>query len=248
MQVDTFEPDQQFCVQANKQKMAIACRMLAHRGHCSNLAGQVTVINPETGTVIAPPMGRSFEEIKPEDFIEVDFDFNALNTDQKPNPATLFHLWIYRKRPDVRCIIHTHPHHACALAMLGVPLHVAQMDMCMFYDDCAHLKEWPGVPIADDEGRIISTALDNKRAILLANHGPLVVGKSIEEALYLAIALEDAARLQLLAMSAGIIQSVGRKEGQEAHDFLLQDTIVNMTFNAYARQMLRTYPDIFSDS
>jgi L-fuculose-phosphate aldolase len=230
-----------------RQKMALACRMLAVRGHCSTLAGQVTVLNQGCSTIFAPTMGISFEEIRPQHLIEVDFDFVSRTSGQKPNPATLFHLWIYRHRPDVRCIIHTHPPYASALSMLGIPLHVAQMDMCMFYDDCAHLKHWPGVPIADEEGRIIANALADKRSILLANHGPLVVGKSIEEALYLSVMLEDAARLQLLASAAGKIQSIGAKEAKEAHDFLLQDSIVNMTFQAYSRQIMRAYPDVFSD-
>ncbi|NIR61187.1 MAG: aldolase, partial [Gammaproteobacteria bacterium] len=59
--------------------------------------------------------------------------------------------WIYRKRPDVRAIVHTHPPHASALAATGGPLRIAHMDSSMLYGT-AHLPEWPGVPVADDEG------------------------------------------------------------------------------------------------
>ena len=63
--------------------------------------------------------------------------------------------------------------------------------------------EWPGVPVADDEGRIISGALGKEKTILLANHGLLAAGASVEEATYLAVFFERAARMQLRAMAAG---------------------------------------------
>ena len=226
------------------QKMAVACRTLHDRGHCSSLAGQVTTINRDQQTVLAPSMTRTFEEMRPEDFIEVDMEFRPRDEGNRPNPATLFHLWIYRARPDVTCVIHTHSPHACALSMLNVPLEVAHMDMCMFYEDCAHLSDWPGVPVADEEGRIISEALGHKRAILLANHGPLVVGRSVEEATYLSLMLEDAARLQLLAMAAGKISPIDPALAREAHGFLLQDSIVNMTFETYVRQVRNADPTL----
>ncbi|KAG1386972.1 hypothetical protein G6F59_016610 [Rhizopus arrhizus] len=102
-----------------------------------------------------------------------------------PNPAVRFHFWVYRQRPDVQCILHTHPPHVSTLSMTGQPLVVAHMDATPFHNDCAHLKEWPGLPIADQEGEIISAALGDKRCILLANHGFLAAGSCVEEALYL---------------------------------------------------------------
>ncbi|MGQ7440780.1 class II aldolase/adducin family protein, partial [Streptococcus suis] len=87
------------------------------------------------------------------------------------NPANRFHKWIYRSRPDVRAIVHTHAVHASALAMLGEPLIASHMDTVALFDDVAHLPEWPGVPFGDEEGRIIAGTLGNCRAILLAHHG-----------------------------------------------------------------------------
>jgi len=73
------------------------------------------------------------------------------------------------------------------------------MDTAMFYDDCAYLAEWPRPPIGDEEGRIIHEALGDKRAILLAHHGQLVATSTIEEAAVLAVFIERAARMQVLA-------------------------------------------------
>ena len=104
-----------------------------------------------------------------------------------PNPANRFHLWIYRHRPQVNAIVHTHPPHVSALSMLGVPLNAPHMDTSMFYEDCAWMPEYPGVPIGDEEGRLIHESLGDKRAILLGHHGQLAACPTIEEATMLAI-------------------------------------------------------------
>ena len=105
----------------------------------------------------------------------------------------------------------------------------------MFHDDCGYLAEWPGVPTSDDEGRLIANAIGDKRSILLSNHGYLTAGKSIEEATYLAVFFERAARMQLTAEAVGPIKPIAAAAAQEAHDFLIQPGIVNGTFDTWAR-------------
>jgi L-fuculose-phosphate aldolase len=100
----------------------------------------------------------------------------------------------------------------------------------------AHLPEWPGVPVADDEGRIISGALGDSKSILLANHGLLTAGNSVEEAAYLAVFFERAARMQLLAMAAGGFKEVKPELAEEARAFLLQPSIVRGTFAYWSRR------------
>jgi L-fuculose-phosphate aldolase len=109
------------------------------------------------------------------------------------------------------------------------------MDSAMLHGT-AHLPEWPGVPVADDEGRIISGALGDAKTILLSNHGQLSAGASVEEATYLAVFFERAARMQLRAMAAGGYKEVKDELAREACTFLLQPSIVRGTFAYWARQ------------
>ncbi|MBW8904488.1 MAG: class II aldolase/adducin family protein, partial [Betaproteobacteria bacterium] len=125
--------------------------------------------------------------------------------------------------------------YASALAATGQPLRTLHMDSAMLHG-CAHLADWPGVPVADDEGRIISGALGNAKSILLANHGLLTVGSSVEEATYLAVFFERAARMQLRAMAAGGYKEVKRELAEEARAFLLQPSIVRATFAYWLRR------------
>jgi L-fuculose-phosphate aldolase len=234
---------------STRESLAVACRTLAAAGHCATLAGQVTArVGPHTSNVLAPPMHLAFDEMSAPDFVEVTDDFVTLGDHGKANPATRFHLWVYRRRPDVGAIVHTHPPAASALSMLGRPLVVSHMDAMPLYGDCAHLATWPGVPVADDEGRIISEALGDKRAILLAHHGILTAGRDVAEALYLALTFERAAAAQLAAEAVGHVVPIDPAMGVEAHDFLLQDSIVSMTFDTIVRRARRADPNLAAGS
>src|SRR5690606_6528098 len=191
-----------------RQKLALTCRILYDAGHDSGLAGQITCRAEQPGSYYTQRLGLGFDEISEANLLRVDEDLRVLDGDGMANPANRFHSWVYRARPDVNCIIHTHPLHVAALSMLETPLVVAQMDTCPLFDDCAFLAEWPGVPVGNEEGEVISAALGDKRALLLAHHGQLVTGRSIEEACNLAVLIERAAQLQLLAMAAGTIKPI----------------------------------------
>lgn len=223
-----------------QETMAYACRILAMTEQEAGLAGQISVRSERPGAYWTLRFGLGFDEATPDDFIEVDSDLNTLSGDGMANPATRFHLWVYEARPDVNSIVHTHAPWVTVLATARQPLVIAQMDMTPLHNDCAFLADWPGVPIADQEGVIISKALGSKRAIILAHHGYLTAGASCEEATYLSVYLERAARLQVRAQSAfGPLIPVDDELAVEAHDYLLKPSIVNATFDYWSRQTLR---------
>jgi L-fuculose-phosphate aldolase len=226
------------------QKLALACRILAAEEHGSALAGQLTTRGDEPGTYWTMRFGLGLDEIAADNLLLVDDDLRVIQGDGMPNPSNRFHLWIYRKRPAVNAIIHTHPPYTSALSMIGEPLAVAHMDTAVFWDDCAYLPEWPGVPIGDEEGRIISGVLGTKRAALLAHHGLVTACGTLEEAAMLALFLERGARLQLLARAAGTIKPIGPTEAQEAHDYRLRPSIIGATFCYFARRALQVDPSI----
>ncbi|WP_414439504.1 aldolase [Burkholderia sp. 22PA0106] len=226
-----------------RQKLALTCRILFDGGHDSGLAGQITCRAEDADTFYTQPLGQGFDEITHDGLLRVDQDLNTLDGKGIPNPANRFHTWVYRARPDVNCIIHTHPLYVSALSMLETPLVVSHMDMTPLYDDCAFLAKWPGIPVGNEEGEIISSALGSKRAILLAHHGMLVTGKTVEEACLLALLIERAARLQLIAMQAGTIQPIAAPLATEAHDWTSTPKRHAVTFDYYARRALRNHPD-----
>ena len=223
---------------SDAEKLALTALILAAEGHFGGLAGQLTA-RIGADRFLTLPLGIGFDEARALDMLVVDDDLNVIEGNGIANPATRFHLWIYRERPNIRSIVHTHPPATSALSMIGQPLVIAHMDMCMFQDQCAYLPDWPGLPIGDEEGMVISSALGNRKAILLANHGLITTGETIEEAAYLAFFFERAAALQLAASASGTICAVDPAKAREARDFLLKPKIVEMTFEYLARKVVR---------
>lgn len=225
------------------EKLALTCRILFENGHDSGLAGQITARAAQPGTYLTQRLGLGFDEICASNLLLVNEDLEVIQGDGMANPANRFHSWLYRARPDVKCIIHTHAVHTAALSMLEVPLEISHMDNCVLYDDVAFLPKWPGVPVGNDEGELIATTIGDKRALLLAHHGLLVACGSIEEACMLAIAFERAARMHLLAASAGKIQPISPELAREAHDWILRALRSTVNFAYYARRCLKNNAD-----
>ena len=238
--MDRYLPSPTWNVQ---EKMALTCRILASEGHESALAGQLTARGEKPNTYYMLTFGLGFDEACAGNIVLVDDDLNVLEGDGMPNPSNRFHLWVYRHRPDVNCIAHTHPPYISALSVIGEELAVAHMDHTMFHNDCAFLPEWPGVPIGDEEGELITSALGGKRAVLLAHHGQLVAGKTVEEAAVMAVFMERAARLQVLARAIGPIKKIKPEMAQEAHDYRLKPKAVGATFHYFARRVLKSAPE-----
>jgi L-fuculose-phosphate aldolase len=218
--------------------------ILADEGHESGLAGQLTARGPQPGTYWTLPLGLAFDEATPAAWLLIDVELNVLQGEgafgiREPNPATRFHVWVYRARADVHAIVHTHPPAASALGAAEQPLIIAHMDATPLFDDTAFLPEWPGLPTADREGELIAAGLGDKHAVLLAHHGILTAGRTVQEAGFLAVFMERMARQQLDAAKVGGSKPVDADKARRARDFLRTDRIMNLTFDAWARRAVR---------
>ena len=218
--------------------------ILADEGHESGLAGQLTARGPDDGSFWTLPLGLAFDEAEESSWLLIDDALNVLAGEgslgiREPNPATRFHLWVYRARRDVQAIVHTHPPAASALAAAEQPLVVAHMDATPLFEDTAFLARWPGLPTADREGEVIAGGLGDKHAMLLAHHGILTAGRSVQEAAFLAVFMERMARQQLDASTIGGSKPVAAEEARRARDFLRTDRIMDITFDAWVRRAER---------
>jgi len=230
-----------------RRALTRAAWILADEGHESGLAGQLTARGPRPDTFWTLPLGLAFDEAEEASWLLIDDALTVLEGDgsfgiREPNPATRFHLWIYRARSDIASIVHTHPPAASALAAAEVPLVVAHMDATPLFDDTAFLPDWPGLPTADREGELIAAGLGGKHALLLAHHGLLAAGRSVQEAAFLAVFMERMARQQIDAEKVGGARPIDAAEARRARDFLRTDRIMGLTFDAWARRAERRRP------
>ena len=220
-----------------RQKMALACRIVAADGQGGGIAGQISA-RLEDSTFWTQTFGLGFEEAKAFNQIRINPNLEIVEGNGNPNPANRFHSYIYQRRADICAIVHSHAPQAMALSMIGVPLVPSCMETVAIWNDVAHLKTWPGVPVGDEEGEIIAKAIGDKRTILRAHHGLLTVGKSLEEATALAVIVKLAARLQLMAMAAGTVRPLPESEAKDAYGFASKPGYYQRRFQYFARRVL----------
>lgn len=229
-------------------KVALACRILAIAGHNAGLglASQVSAREGDSG-FWTQTYGLAIEEARPDNQLKVDFDLRVMHGQGMVNPANRFHAVIYRQRPDLGAIVHTHAPASSALAMIGRPLEISHMDTMPLYRNVAYLSQWPGVPFGDAEGEHINAALGEHKALLMAHHGLITAGRSVEEACLLAMVFEQAARMQLSALATGQeIRPVQPELGMDARVHAEMPLYALAHFEYYARIVARIHGEFTS--
>lgn len=164
--------------------------------------GNVSARDPRTGLVAIKPSGVRYEELDAESMVVVDLDGTVVEGTHKPSSDTASHLYIYRHRPDVNGVVHTHSRHATAFAAVGRPIPVyltAQADEFGGEIPCA------GFAAIGDEGigRLVVEGIGRSPAILLRNHGVFTLGPSATAAVKAAVMTEDVAATVWLALQLG---------------------------------------------
>ena len=169
--------------------------------------GNASIRDPDTGYVAIKPSGVKFEDLTPENIVVVDINGNVIEGTKKPSSDTASHLYIFRHRPDVYSVIHTHSNYATAFAALGQPIPVyltAQSDEIGGPIPCGRFATVGGEEI----GQAALDAIGDSPVVLLKNHGVFAIGPNGEEALKAAIMVEDIARTVWLAKAIGEPQEI----------------------------------------
>jgi L-ribulose-5-phosphate 4-epimerase len=164
--------------------------------------GNVSARDPETGLVAIKPSGVRYEDLRPEHMVIVDLDGRIVEGDLKVSSDTASHLYIYRRRPDVGGVVHTHSAYATAFAALGRPIPVYLTAMA---DEFGGPIPCGGFALIGGEeiGKVVVESIGSSRACLLKNHGVFTIGADAEAAVKAAVMVEDVARTVWLALQLG---------------------------------------------
>ncbi len=188
-----------------KQRLAAALRLFGHFGFDEGSAGHVTARDPERPDHFwVNPLGRSFKRMRVKDLLLVDHRGEVVEGDGPLNLAAfVIHSQIHAARPDVVAAAHAHSLHGKAWSTLHRPLDPLTQDACAFHGDHVVFDDYTGAVLELDEGERIARALGPHKAAILANHGLLTVGQSVEEAAWWFITMERSCHAQLIAEAAG---------------------------------------------
>jgi ribulose-5-phosphate 4-epimerase/fuculose-1-phosphate aldolase len=191
--------------QHRKQRLAAAFRIFGELGYDEGAAGHITARDPErTDHFWVNPLGMSFDRIRVRDLLLVDHTGEVVEGTWPVNRAAfIIHSHVHAARPDVMGAAHAHSVHGKAWSALRRPLDPLTQDACAFYGDHAVFDDYTGVVLDPEEGKRIAHALGDRKAAILANHGLLTVGQTVDEAAWWFIAMDRSCRAQLLAEAAG---------------------------------------------
>lgn len=191
--------------------------MLPQAGLVTWTSGNVSGRDSETGYVVIKPSGVRYEAMTPEDMTVIDLDGRMVKGRLKPSVDAATHLYVYRHRPDVMGVVHTHSTFATAFAALGQPIPVYLT---------AIADEFGGpVPVGaycqiggEAIGQEIVRAIGDSRAILMKNHGVFTVGPDVMAAVKAAVMVEDVARTVFYALQLGQPDEIPAEEVARGHE------------------------------
>ncbi|MET0728310.1 MAG: class II aldolase/adducin family protein [Acidimicrobiales bacterium] len=188
-----------------KQRLAAAFRLFGHLGFDEGAAGHITARDPELlDHFWVNPLAMAFKQIRVKDLILVNDGGEVVEGSWPVNSAAfMIHSHIHAARPDVVAAAHAHCMYGKAWSSLRRPLDPLTQDACAFYGDHAVFDDYTGVVLDHEEGKRIAHTLGGGKAAILANHGLLTVGRTVDEAAWWFITMERSCQAQLLAEAAG---------------------------------------------
>jgi L-fuculose-phosphate aldolase len=151
----------------------------------------------------------------------------------------VLHTEVYKARPDVGCVIHGHPPYGSAFGASDGRLEYLTHDAVLFPDGLARFDDTPDLIQGQEQGRAVARSLGSRSAVIMRNHGVLVVGKDVGWAVLTAVTLERALRLQSIAASFGAYSTMSQESAERLYPDKYHDGLVEEYWQHWLRKLRR---------
>ena len=201
------------------------CRLHAELTHYNLVAwtsGNISGRDPDSGLVVIKPSGVPYDKLTPENMVVVNLDGDIIEGPLKPSSDTFAHVYIYRNRPEVNGIVHTHSTFATAWAAAGRPIPAVLTAICDEFGGQIPVGTYAKIG-GDEIGQEILRSIGSSPAILMKNHGVFTIGKTPEVAVKAAVMVEDVARTVFYALQLGQLDEIPADEIARAHQRYLEE-------------------------
>jgi ribulose-5-phosphate 4-epimerase/fuculose-1-phosphate aldolase len=228
----------------DEQKLACSFRILARAGFAENISGHITWQRPGQENMLVNPWGLWWREISAADICEVDPMGNVRSGRWDVTPAIYIHTELHMARPEARVVVHNHPYHVCVMAALGVLPDLVHQSGSAFFGDLHVVGEYSGEIDSPELGQRLAEQIGAYSVVVLANHGVIVTGPTVEEATFRAATIDRVCQLAYdvmvvgrtpLAMDPGVIMGVKKSILERGSD---------VYFAGAARMLIKDEPDV----
>lgn len=189
-------------LQAERELVAAYGRRMSAERLSPGTSGNLSVYNADRGLMAISPSGMDYQEILPADVVVTDLNAHQVDGVRKPSSEWALHTAFYRRKPDVRAVVHTHSMYCTTFAVLRESIQAVH-----YVIGDAGAAEIPCAPYYTfGTSELAEAAIDvcgAGNAVLLANHGLVVCGQDMTSAYSLACNAEYVAELQYRARCIG---------------------------------------------
>ena len=182
-----------------REQIVAACKHLDSSGLNRGTSGNVSCREGEH--FLITPTGVPVDEITPSKIVSLDFEGKVMGPG-KPSSEWQFHSAIFKARSEINAVVHTHAPHATALACLREDLPPFHYMIAIAGGDSVRCAPY-ALFGTDTLSQHAVTALADRKACLLANHGMITLGRNLDEAMAIAIELESLCQQYLIARQVG---------------------------------------------
>ncbi len=227
--------------------LACACRIIANEKMDDGIAGHLSIRIPSTDEMWTNPYPFYFADIQPDDVVRVDMKGRVIEGRHKPNPSIDIHPAIYRRRPDVGAIVHTHPPCVTGYSALGRQIEVYDQVGSFVFEEQAVYNEFTGTVFSEDGAEPIAEALGSRNICILKNHGLITVGTDIRFALGYTLLAERAAHVQAMATQFGATKAdaLDDETARQTKAANIEIGHYEDMWQALVRGLRRSCPDLF---
>jgi len=184
-----------------KKQVKEYARKCYEKGYTAGTSGNLSILSGEDRIVITPS-GIEYGLIAVDDIMVIDFDGNIVSGSHKPSSEWQMHAHIYKNMSNVFSVVHTHSPYATSFAVLNKAIPTTLIEMVYFLGGDVRVA-----PVATqgttEVGVGVVNALKDRKACLLQNHGVVCIGENLAEAFMRAEYVEDAAKVNHMAMALG---------------------------------------------
>jgi L-ribulose-5-phosphate 4-epimerase len=183
-----------------KNLIVETARQLTMKGYLMATGGNLSVRTAGQSALAITPSDYDYMKMLPEDICVLDFELKVLEGNLKPSVESAMHAAIYRVRPDVNAVVHTHQVYASTLTLIRMSIPALFDEQTRFLGRSVNI-----IPYAPSGTRMLASTIarhirDHNNAYMMQNHGALVFGHDMERAVHNVEILEKCSLAYLLAL------------------------------------------------